>query len=452
MTLLWRAALPKRPRFVRFRLIATHRSLRAHSRCTDMASDAAKYELRMVAILCLVAGLMVFEQASVFYLMPFIRPALRLTNGQVGALASAYWVTFAMSSYATSQLVDRLGNRKRFLLVTVLLISIFSVSSSLATSFAFLLAARAVMGFLEGPLFPIAQSIVALESPAKRRGTNMGIVGNLGPGILQGVVAPLVLVKVATAFGWRVACLLVIVPGIICAGFAAVFLRDPRPPEHSAGAVSATGSPPRIKLLDLLGNRNVWLCAIACCLYIAYTSLSVTFLPIFYVEVRHFTSQQMSFVMGLVGVAIVVSAIVVPMASDRIGRKPTMVIASLLGVLTPLASVYYQGPLAVLLIAIFVGCALWGTGSVLMATIPSETVPPQSISTTIGLIISLGVLVGGLAGPALAGWCADHWSLKAPLLLQAACALAAAAISLALRETLSRKVSDPTAQRLAASS
>ena len=415
-------------------------------------SQATKYELRMVTILCLIAGLMVFEQASVFYLMPFIRPALQLTNGQVGTLASAYWVTFAISSYVTSQLVDRLGNRKRFLLVTVLLISIFSASSALAPSFGFLLAARAVMGFLEGPLFPIAQSIVALESPAKRRGTNMGIVGNLGPGILQGVVAPIVLVRVAAGFGWRVGCLLLVVPGIICTGLAAAFIRDPPSPDDSATSVSGSESPPRTKPLDLLGFRNVWLCAIACCLYIAYTSLSVTFLPIFYVEVRHFTSEQMSFVMGLVGVATVASAIVVPMASDRIGRKQTMVIASLLGVLAPLASVYYQGHLVVLLTLIFVGCAVWGTGSVLMATIPSETVPPQCISTTIGLIISLGVLVGGLAGPALAGWCADHWSLRAPLLLQAGCALTAAAISLWLQETLSRRANDPAAQGLAASS
>ncbi len=169
---------------------------------------AVKYEVRMVTILCLVAGLMVFEQASVFYLMPFIRPALKLTNGQVGALASAYWVTFAISSYATSQLADRVGKRKRFLLVTVILISIFSVSSAFASSFSFLLAARAVMGLLEGPLFPIAQSIVALESPEKRRGTNMGLVGNFGPGILQGVVAPIVLVRVAAAFGWHAGCLL----------------------------------------------------------------------------------------------------------------------------------------------------------------------------------------------------------------------------------------------------
>jgi MFS family permease len=150
----------------------------------------------------------------------------------------------------------------------------------------------------------------------------------------------------------------------------------------------------------------------------------------------------MSLVMGLLGAATVVFAILVPMASDRVGRKRTMVVANMLGVLAPLASMYYDGPVAVLLALIFLGCASWGTGSILMATIPSETVPARSISTAIGLIMSVGVLVGGLAGPGLAGWFANHWGLRAPLLLQGCCALAAAVVSAGLRETLSRKVKE----------
>jgi len=410
-------------------------------------SDAARYEVRVVTILCLAVGLMTFEQSSVFYLMPFIRPALDLTHGQVGALASAYWVTFAISSYATSQLADRLGRRKTFLVVTLVLISVFSVSSGLAWSFRSLMVARAVMGLLQGPLVPVVQSIVALESPEKRRGTNMGIVGNLGPGILQGVVAPIVLVQVAALFGWRAGCFLLVVPGTICAGLTARYVRDPSPARHSAIALSAAEAPKRPNLLEVLAFRNVWLCAVACCLFIAYTSLSVAFLPIFYVEVRHFTSQQMSFLMGLLGVAIIVFAILVPMASDRIGRKPAMITASLLGIVTPLASLYYERPVAVLLSLVFAGCTLWGTGSIVMATIPSETVPARSISTTIGLIISLGVLVGGVAGPALGGWCADQWGLQAPLLLQVCCALAMASISVAFRETRFRKANDLTEER-----
>ena len=405
-------------------------------------SDTAQYEVKMVAILCLTVGIMTFEQSSVFYLMPFIQPVLHLTNGQVGALASVYWVTFAISSYATSRLADRVGNRKHFLLVTVGSISVFSISSGLVRSFGSFMVARAVMGFLEGPLIPIVQSVIALESPEKRRGTNMGIVGNLGPGIFQGVVAPIVLVKVAALFGWRAGCLLLVVPGLICTGVAARFIRDLPIPVVPAHALNAGASPAGLSLRELLAFRNVWLCAIACCLFIAYTSSSVAFLPIFYVRVRHFSSQHMSFLMGLLGVAVIAFGILIPMASDRIGRRPTMIVASLLGVVTPLASAYYNGPIAVLLSLVFVGCTLWGTGSILMATIPSETVPARFISTAIGLIVSLGVLIGGVAGPALAGWCADHWGLQAPLLVQVCCAIVAASISVAFRETHRRNADD----------
>jgi MFS family permease len=80
------------------------------------------------------------------------------------------------------------------------------------------------------------------------------------------------------------------------------------------------------------------------------------------------------------------------------------------------------------------------TGGLIMGTIPSETVPTRSISTAIGIIVGLGVLVGGLVGPTFAGWCADHWGLRAPLLLQAGCAVVAAVASVGLRETAPRKV------------
>ena len=141
-------------------------------------------DTRVVAILCLVVGVMSFDQVGINFLMPFIKPDLHLKNTQVGLLVSVYWVAFAVSSYASSFLAEALGRRKAFLVITLVLFSLCSVVPSFVTSFGTLLAARLAMGFLEGPMLPLAQSIIALESPIERRGTYMGIVGNLGGPIL----------------------------------------------------------------------------------------------------------------------------------------------------------------------------------------------------------------------------------------------------------------------------
>jgi MFS transporter, ACS family, hexuronate transporter len=163
-----------------------------------MKTDSHRYENGVVTILAFAVGVMIFEQSSVNFLIPFIKPELNLTNTQVGLLVSAYWATFALSSFATGLLADSIGSRKAVFIAIVVLLSLFSVLSGLANSFTQLLGARALMGLLEGPMLPIAQSIVVLESSVERRGTNMGIVGSLGGTAFGFFVAPLVLVKIAS--------------------------------------------------------------------------------------------------------------------------------------------------------------------------------------------------------------------------------------------------------------
>ena len=84
---------------------------------------------------------------------------------------------------------DRTGNRKRLLLVTVVAFSLCSFASGLAVSFVTLFATRLLMGLAEGPdTLPIAQSLVAIESTAARRGNNMGVMQNFGsqpPGLIR---------------------------------------------------------------------------------------------------------------------------------------------------------------------------------------------------------------------------------------------------------------------------
>ncbi len=404
-------------------------------------------DTRVVAILCLVVGVMSFDQVGINFLMPFIKPDLHLKNTQVGLLVSVYWVAFAVSSYASSFLAEALARRKAFLVITLVLFSLCSVVPCFVTSFGTLLAARLAMGFLEGPMLPLAQSIIALESPIERRGTYMGIVGNLGGPILGLFVAPLLLVKLASLYGWRSGFLAIPAPGLLCALLVARLV-----PEPSAGksALSRGDAPAASdgRLTEVLRFRNVYLCAVLCCCYLAYINLGFAFLPLFYVNVKQFSPQQMSFLMGLLGIAAAVAGVLLPAISDRIGRRPVMVMAGSLGIAFPLVAIYFGGPVAILAVFLCIAWALSGTPSIFTATIPSETVPARSISTAMGLIVGVGTIGGGFAGPAIAGWSADRWGLQAALMMQAGCAAAAALAAAGLRETAPRKVKSP-AGRLA---
>jgi MFS family permease len=387
-------------------------------------------------MLCLAWGIVSFEYAGINFLLPFIAPDLKLSNAQIGILVSVFWLPFGLSSYLTGELSDRAGRRKRLLVITLLVFSVVSILSGFATSFRTLLAARMLMGFLEGPILPLAQSIIALEIPVERRAMKMGIVQTVGSGLLSGFAAPLVLVDLAVRHGWRAGFFVVAVPGLICACLLALFLSEPanqNVDRHDADPPASENA--IVGLRDVLHFRNIWLCSLLSLLFVAYALTGLGYLPLFYTTVKHLPPNQMSMLMSVLGVAGMAMGTAVPAAADRIGRKPAAVLASLLGLCCPLAALYLSGPLPLLALLMFVGWAPVGASILYMATIPSESVPTRSISTAIGLTFAVGTLLGGGAGPSLAGWAADHWGLQTSLLLDAACAGAMALIALGLRET-----------------
>jgi MFS family permease len=177
---------------------------------------------------------------------------------------------------------------------------------------------------------------------------------------------------------------------------------------------------------------------------VAYTAIGAGFLPLYYIKVRHFFPHQMSILMSVLGVSALILGIALPTISDRVGRKRVMIVGNLLGMLCPLAAMYYSGPFIVLALLVFAGWAPVGAAPLVFATIPSESVSAHSMSTAIGLILAAGTLIGGVAGPTIAGWGADHWGLVAPMLLLVGCAGAIAAISLGLKETAPGRKSGAT--------
>lgn len=401
--------------------------------------QSRRHELAVVAVLCLAWGVVSIEYLSVGYLAPFIEPALRLSNTQVGILVSGACVFFALSSYVTGAIADRIGKRRQLIVSFLLAFSAASVLSGFATSFLTLLAARLLMGLLEGPVLPLAQSIVALESPTERRGLNMGIVQTVGFGLLTGM-APLLLVALAGRYGWRSGFFVVALPGLICAGLLWVILRGTTSAvANEKGSASLSASEAAEGRTPALRSRNIWLCCAVSVLYIGFFLTATSYLPLFYVKLRQLPAPAMSALMSSVGIAGIVMGVVVPGLADRIGRKPTAILASAVGVLCPLAALLYVGPLPILWLLMFIGLAPIGVSTLSMATIPAESVPVRSISKAIGLCVGIGSLIGGGAGPTIAGWIADRWNLRGALLFQAGCAALMAVLAIPLRETLVRK-------------
>ncbi len=87
---------------------------------------------------------------------------------------------------------------------------------------------------------PISHAMVAAEVTPKWRALAMGVTQNVGSSLLGSTVAPLVLVPVALAFGWRNAFFIAAIPGLICALLIVLFVIErPIPRRRRAWRASA---------------------------------------------------------------------------------------------------------------------------------------------------------------------------------------------------------------------
>jgi MFS family permease len=401
------------------------------------------YENGILLLLGFGFGLIFFDRNTINFLARDIVGELGLTAAQLGWLSSGLALAWALSAYFVGAWSDRIGARKPFVLLSIIVFSACSAVSGLATSFAFLLVARVVMGIAEGPFLPICLSIMNVESSPHRRGLNAGIMQNVFAAVLGTMLSGFLVPTLAALFDWRVTFFLTGIPGVICALLVWLYLKEPaREPAESAGPTHTAGL---VSGLAMLKEHNIRVCCVISIFMVAWFLVALTFLPIFFANYRGFTAEQAGRLVAVSGLATLFSGFLVPAFSDRVGRKPAMILFCFLGVVTSLAALYFNGPLWLLSVLLFIGWTGTGAFPLFMGVVPGETVPKALAATSMGLVVCIGELIGGAGVPPAAGWIADQTSLAAPVVVVGICAFGAGVAALFLKETAPGKVGHATA-------
>jgi ACS family hexuronate transporter-like MFS transporter len=158
----------------------------------------------------------------------------------------------------------------------------------------------------------------------------------------------------------------------------------------------------------------------------------------------------MGSLLSVLGFSSALSGFGAPWLSDRIGRKPVMIGFCLLGALTALGAVYFQGSTSVLGALLFVGWLASGTFPLFMGVIPGESVPRRYAATAMGLVVCVGEVLGGSGLVALAGKMADLTHLSTAVLMMAGSGAIGCVLCLFLVETAPVKARAAAAAALAA--
>jgi MFS transporter, Spinster family, sphingosine-1-phosphate transporter len=246
----------------------------------------------MLAVITAVNAVNWADRQVVPILFPGIRSELALSDTQLGIVGGlAFSLVYALSSFGFGYAADR-TIRRNVVVVGLVVWSMATAASGLATSFGSLFAARFLTGVGEASLYPATMSLIAERFPVTRRGRAMGIFGAaaaVGGGLGVGLGGFL-----AAALGWRRvffiygAAGLLLVPLLLSVPEARREPRDGDGPEP-AGRVIA----------ELLCDRRLLLLWTAGLVMIAGGFGYAAWIPSFFVRDHGFDVAQAGYLFGL---------------------------------------------------------------------------------------------------------------------------------------------------------
>jgi predicted MFS family arabinose efflux permease len=194
----------------------------------DMEDDSrhGRYALVVLALLCAVYVLNFLDRQLLSILAKPIQDDLGITDGQLGRLGGLYFaLCYCILGIPVAWIADR-GNRVRVLTVACALWSAATAACGMAQTYPQLAVARMSVGIGEAGGVPPSYSIISDYFPAARRGTALGLF-NLGPPIGQALGVAFG-AKIAAAYDWRLAFIVLGAAGLIAAGVVWIVVREPK--------------------------------------------------------------------------------------------------------------------------------------------------------------------------------------------------------------------------------
>jgi ACS family hexuronate transporter-like MFS transporter len=187
---------------------------------------------------------------------PTVESSISMSEAQFGYVVGAFQIAYMVGVIFAGRMVDKLGCRKGYPIVTALW-SLSAMGHALVTSVFGFGVARVFLGLGESGNFPAAIKATAEWFPPKERSLATGIFNS---GACMGaILAPAIVPWVALHFGWRAAFL---TTGLFSASWIVWWSVTYRTPSESMdwtrGSVIVPPPGPRPGLLELLAHRQTW--------------------------------------------------------------------------------------------------------------------------------------------------------------------------------------------------
>ena len=397
---------------------------------TDVSNAA--YEWKAVILLACGFGLVGIDRFMIMPMFPAIMKDLNLNYQDLGRITGALAIAWGVAALFMGNLADRIGCRK-VVIGSLIAFSILAGASGLASGVGGLLLVRALMGFAEGAYTPASITATLEASKPSRHGLNLGIQQTAMPLLGLGL-APIVVTQLLEIVDWRWIFLLVAAPGLIVAFLMARILRDV--PRAEAARHTATHDASAHRWTDVFHYRNVPLNMIGMLCWLTCLIVTSALMPNYLTDYLHLDVQSMGFVLSGIGFGGSLGAVLMLWLSDRIGRKPVMII-SVIGAISCLLLLASTGADKTLLFLFLFGISFFTFALTCLTVGPLsvEAVPAALMATASGVVIGTGEIFGGGIAPILAGTVAHQFGIQYILHLAIGAMVVGFFVCLALKET-----------------
>lgn len=408
------------------------------------------FVLALIFCIYMIAGA---DRSNIGMVVPYIQESFHMSDTDIGAMASFFYITYAIVQIPSGHLYGKRGVRKLYSL-SIILTSLATFIMGFANSALHLKFARALLGFSEGPINIGSLTTINRWFPAKEKGIATGVFMasiKFAPAFVPPVCAWIILM-----YGWREVFYIFAVPGTLFAVLWWLFVKDnpkdsrfvnqaelayinnPTVAASKEVKKTETGTIRYDKRIDrfirtrivkplatnaeVLRSWNIWACALGYFFLVGITYTIMTWIPTYLVHVKHFSIIKVGLVAAAPWVGAVVGNLLGGIVSDKVfesRRKPNMLITAVSTVVLMYSLLYAPSdPTALGLILLMAGIFL-NFGYSMFLAYPMGITTKEKCPFAASIVNTAGSL-GGAFAPFAVGMILDAFSWDAVFVFLAA--------------------------------
>jgi MFS transporter, ACS family, glucarate transporter len=396
------------------------------------------------------------DKANIGVIVPFIKDSFKLSNTDIGAMTSLFYIGYAIIQIPAGFTYGKKGVRK-LLSLSILLTSIATLFNGLASSALSLKAARVILGFSEGPISIGIVTTINRWFPPQEKGLATGVFTaavKFAPAIVPPACAAIILM-----FGWRAVFYVCAIPGIVIA-FLWLWLVKDNPKDspyctqeeveyinstkstihnhsevegskkHSSRWLDKLIRTKEIQPLDtyqkVTKSWDVWGCALGYFFMVGITYAIMTWVPSYLVTVKKFSVMKMGFVASAPWIGAMIGNIIGGWLSDKVfdkRRKPVMIITAAATVIMMYSLLYAPNNPVILGAVLLLAGILLNLGYSTFLVYPMGLASKEKCPYAASIVNTAGSL-GGAFAPFIVGLILDLYNWNIVFTFLSACSLA----------------------------